>query len=172
MSRKTSWSLGVLLTLGLIATVWLNWPRTAFTFTTLSSADIAGVTGTAEDNYRLRVHLTGVRYTTTLKPWTELAEPARSLWAVLSFEDVAANGGKLSMYRTQRLQDPTLPSLAEVAASYQNLGAKHLAAWLVEADRSKGAAYESVPAALLTEGHAAWLVSTRQQAEEIARRLP
>lgn len=172
MSRTKSWTVGVFLVVGLAVAVWLNWPKTAFTFNTLSSADIAALTGKAEDNYRLRVHLTGVRFTTVLKPWTELKEPARSLWEVLSFEDVVANGGKVSNYRFQLSQDQTLPTLADVAEGYRNLGAKRMAAWMTEAASRADAAHEVVPAALLAEGHAAWLASARQQSDEISQMLP
>ena len=145
MPRTTSWTLWVLLTLGLSAVVWVNWPTAAFTFPALSSADIANVTGAPGDNYRLRVHLTKVRYTSMMKPWTDLKEPARSLWAILSFEDIAANGGGVSKYRFQLDQDPTMPTLENIADAYHSLGATRLAAWLA---------------------------STRQHADEIARGLP
>jgi hypothetical protein len=172
MTQTKSWTVGIGIAVGLAVVVWLNWPRPAFAFDVLSSVDIAGLTGKVEDNYRLRVHLTGVRFTTTLKPWTELKEPARSLWAVLSFEDVAANGGKVSNYRFQLSQDQTLPTLEDVAEGYRNLGAKRMAAWIGEAIGHKDAAHDVVPAALLAEGHAAWLACARQQSEDISRRLP
>lgn len=160
------------LAIGLSAMVWVNWPNAAFTFPTLSSADIASLTGTPVDNYRLRVHLASVRYTTTMKPWTDLKEPARSLWAILTFEDVAANGGGLSKYNFQLSQDPSMPTLENITEAYRSFGAARLAAWLVVAARKKDAAHEMVPAALLAEGRAAWVAKTRQHADEIARGLP
>lgn len=168
MSRRKPAILVAGLVIGACGVAWANWPKPAFAFPTVASGELDGMTGTADDNYRLRLHLSARRFSgTTMKPWTELDEPARSLWPVLCFENVAAYGGKLSDYRLQLNQDPTLPSFDAVAEAYRALGATKLAVWLGQAVRSKGPAWERVPEDLLKEGRAVWVDCVHRHAAQI-----
>jgi hypothetical protein len=170
MQRPTPWHLTILVVAGAVLVVWLNWPRQEFTYPTLSSEDFAGVTGMAEDSNRLRLHLTALRFDgIRTGPWRDLAEPGRSLWAVLAFEDVVAGGGSLAVYRQLSTQSADPVSLQAVADGYRALGAGRLAAWIDQAVRG-AAGHEAVPADLLAEGRTAWVDCVHRHAERLTRK--
>lgn len=167
MKRFPPWLVVTVLILGVALVVWLNWPRAAFAYPTLAAKDLDGVTGTLDDNYRLRLHLNAIRFDgTRLKPWKELEEPGRSLWAVLSFENVVAAGGTVGAYRQmcREIADPVpLPAVSE---GYRALGALRLAGWVEQAQRG-APGHDCIPADLLAEGRTAWVASVRRQSDRL-----